>query len=173
MTFPFYDSLIPLSEEAVETYCRTAHRHDMSGLGPTGPVLLNSRTAVKFGMSVFVEEFNNQEYAHRHVDPAIVYVPKPLRFFQRGLYGFVVMEWLDLTAVGRDPDDITAVARAVHHVHSIMAPKGTSVGPAGGGSCRGDRFNEDLLLRDKTDLQNFLNNRLRNHRWSYDDDCSV
>ena len=154
-------SAAPLPEDLVIAYCKSSDRRRPSIAGQTPLALLNPNLVVKFGWGVYEEEFLNQEFAYRTLDPSVVRVPKPVRFFRAGLSGYLVMEWMDLTPVGRSPADLDAVAKALQHIHAVAAPEDAAPGPVGGGCCRGDRFNDQPMFDDKADLQNFLNHRYR------------
>ncbi|KAF2148466.1 hypothetical protein K461DRAFT_324802 [Myriangium duriaei CBS 260.36] len=164
MTYPLeIDLASPFPEDIVAAYCASMNRRRPQIAGSTPLALLNPKLVVKFGWGIYEEEFNNQKFAHRSLDPAIVRVPRPVHFFRRGLSGYLVMEWMELMPVSRTSADLEAVAGAVRHIHSVRAPANAAPGPIGGGPCRGDRFDEDVEFDDTTDLENFLNVRYRGH----------
>lgn len=156
-----FPSTPPFPETEIAKYCRSPSRQKPPVKGPTQLARLNADLVVKFGSHVYEEEFHNQALAHCRLDPTIVRVPRPVHFFRDGWTGYLVMEWVSLTPVTHA--DLDTVARAVRHMHSILAPEAANPGPVNGVCCRGDRFHEEPSFDSKRDLEAFLNDRYGTH----------
>ncbi|KAF2873580.1 hypothetical protein BDV95DRAFT_617326 [Massariosphaeria phaeospora] len=109
-------------------------------------IKLSESVVVKFGVGVRKQEAENQAYARRYVDSAILYVPQVFRFFEVSYpnftIGYLLMEFIDGTCL-QDlnvlcrPDVIKKTIEATRHLRSIPVPHAHGPGPAGGSPAQG------------------------------------
>ncbi len=94
-------------------------------------VKIDDKVMVKCGL-VGPDEFENQKYAHEHIDRNILWVPKPYHWFGRGQQGYLVMEYIEgeVYEDREDPKTIAKVAKAIDHMQTKTEPY---IGPVDGG----------------------------------------
>ncbi|KAF2150395.1 kinase-like protein [Myriangium duriaei CBS 260.36] len=158
--------LLPASEvcndDAIVAFCRPHNgrrKHLFKGHS-TRVTVLNDHLVVKHG-HIGPLEVRNQRWAYEHIDQSKVRIPRVVHTFGRDGRGYFIMEWLkDMREATLD--DIPAVVKAVEHMHSVLAPDQDAPGPVGGGPA-GMMFGDDdeVVFRDKLDLQRFINHRRR------------
>lgn len=131
---------------------------------------LSDHEVVKYGPGVYVEEYLNLQHAYRLLDPSIVRVPQPYRFFQNGDLGYIVMEYMKGTVVGELADEsrIEKVGKALQHFSSFRGPK---PGPLGGGVSRGLLWGEGTTTEYSLDgsaerLAHWVNRRIKHQNLS-------
>ena len=125
-------------------------------------VRISEQAVVKFGIGVTECEANNQSGAYLLLDPRVVRVPQVYRFFTKGQYGYIVMEYIKgrvLTPL-EDPNLIRKVASTLAHMAEISR---RVPGPVRSGVPRGLLWpeNEDLSFKNVLDVEKYFNSRLR------------
>lgn len=158
------DEEIPTNDELI-SFCSKPSREVIGGAPYGNLVIKLSETAVvKFGVGVKEEEANNMKMAYQLLDHNIVRVPLLYRFFTRGAFGYIVMEYIQGRIIEplEAPNLISKILRIVAHFAEIC---GLKPGPLGGGASRGLLWSddEDLYLNTTQDLEDFFNSRLRQH----------
>ena len=113
-------------------------------------VKISEQAVIKFGIRITESEANNQIGAYLLLEPSIVRVPWVYRFFTKGNYGYIVMEYSkgqyskgQALAPLEDPSDI----RKASHALALMAEISLHIpGPLRFGIARGLLWpeNEDL-----------------------------
>ncbi|KAF2787666.1 hypothetical protein K505DRAFT_411311 [Melanomma pulvis-pyrius CBS 109.77] len=132
---------------------------------------ISRQAVVKYGPGVRIEEFTNLQWAYQHLDPSIVRVPRPYRFFQRDRYGYLLMEYLKGT-VKRSITDISQtgkVGRAISHFSSFRSHQPGPLG--GGGVSRGLLWSEGTtteysLCGSIERLEHWFNRRIKHESLS-------
>jgi hypothetical protein len=103
--------------------------------------MLSVSVVVKFGFGVRKQEAENQAYARRYVDSAILYVPQVFRFFgvtyPDYTIGYLLMEFIDETSlqdldVSCRSDVVKRTIEAMRHLRLIPVPHSHDPGSAGG-----------------------------------------
>ena len=133
-------------------------------------IRLTEKIAVKFGIGVVYAEASALQFAHEHLDLAIVRVPALIQFFTdetNGHWptGYLVMELMSGALLdeieGFDAASLTArLARIVNHLHTFTH---TRPGPLGGGHARGllwSEYSSGQGFETPEDLQAYLRIRL-------------
>lgn len=102
---------------------------------------ISFQAVVKYGPGVKIEEFTNLQRAYQLLDPSIVRVPRPYRFFQDGEFGYLLMEYIKgaVKSSITDAFQITKVSQALSHFSSFRSHQ---PGPLGGGISRGLLWSE-------------------------------
>ncbi|KAI9893570.1 MAG: hypothetical protein M1814_006366 [Vezdaea aestivalis] len=126
---------------------------------------------VKFGLGVTFEEYENQRWARRHLNPNIVYVPRVFRFFEEKrdrfmTIGYIIMELVEghnLASLDlQDKVDIaTKVGNALKHMatHIRKVP-----GPVGGGEPQGYLWSEygpGTSFSTSAEMESWFNDKLK------------
>lgn len=135
-------------------------------------VAISKRLVVKFGIGVKKQETDNQDYARRHVNSAILYIPRIFRFFEvthpTFTVGYLVMECItgtnlqDVDLACR-PEVVERTIEAIQHLRSIPIPQSQGPGPAGGSPAQGYLWSEDgagYAFKGIQDMENWINERL-------------
>ncbi|KAF2245060.1 hypothetical protein BU26DRAFT_607983 [Trematosphaeria pertusa] len=100
------------------------------------------QAVVKYGPGVKIEEYTNLQKAYQLLDPSIVRVPQPYRFFQDGALGYLVMEYMEGTVIEElTASHITKVGQALSHFSSFQSYQPGPLG-GGGGVSRGLLWSE-------------------------------
>lgn len=122
------------------------------------------QAVVKYGGGVKAEEFTNLQRAYLLLDPSVVRVPRPYRFFQDGDIGYLVMEYMEGTIIEEltDPFHINQIGRALEHFSSFQS---LQPGPLCGGISRGILWSEGTtteypLCGSVENLEHWFNRRL-------------
>jgi Ser/Thr protein kinase RdoA (MazF antagonist) len=166
------------SEEWLKEYIALmeASHGTLAGLGYSNQVIkLSDKVVVKRGFGVRAQEAAIQDLAHRHVDPAIVRVPRVYRFFEEmtprwsSPRGYLFMEYLDGWTLddldlGVHADIVPRVANIIAHLGRISHPV---PGPLGGGKARGYIWSDEgarAVFHSPDDLNAWVNKRLALHR---------
>jgi hypothetical protein len=135
-------------------------------------IKISEHLAVKLGIGLEIQEAENQNYVRRHVDSAILYVPRVFRFFEAFFsgshYGLIVMEFirgttLDSLSVLENPDLAKRTRNAIEHLATIPIPIGQGPGPVGGGPAQGYLWSDegtDCTFFTIADMENWMNTRL-------------
>jgi hypothetical protein len=167
----FEDQYHYLSDFEVVEFCRATPSFAGSIYG-NQLVRISEHLAVKFGIGVERQEAKNQNYAHRYVDPDILYVPRVFRFFRASISGsrngFILMEFvqgvsLDSLNVLDDPNLAKRAIMATQHLATIPIPTGQGPGPVGGGSAQGYLWSDGgtgITFQSITGMENWINTRL-------------
>ncbi|RMZ80608.1 hypothetical protein DV738_g2542, partial [Chaetothyriales sp. CBS 135597] len=143
----------------------------------TKVVALTDDLAVKFGVSVRLEEARTQQFAHESISRTVLRIPKVYRFFSRpesrwNSIGYLVMEKIDGLTLQQQDDDgnnnkwdepgiISRIAAALDALHSISGT--TRPGPVSGGLAYGYLYAEkssETEFHNINDLESYLNDRL-------------
>ncbi|KAK6428749.1 hypothetical protein LTR95_015106 [Oleoguttula sp. CCFEE 5521] len=156
----------------VAAYCRSADR--ISRAEVDAEVVKLRSFAIKHG-AVDMSEFYTQQEAYRLVSPDVALVPQVYEFFQDDDRGFLIMEFVSDVAEPdpRDMKSITAVAKALTHLHTFT---GMDVGPVSGGISRGLLWDHDSPIVHGTigQLEAYLNHRILNPSRIFDlKDCEL
>lgn len=150
--------------DALVAVCSSASCTTLGG-APNGSgrrvVKISEQAAIKFGIGVTESEANNQRGAYQLLDPSIVRVPQVYRFFTKGQYGYIVMEYIKgqiLTPL-EDQRLIRRVARVLEHLAELSC---RVPGPLRSGVPRGLLWpeNEDLSFVNILDVERYFNSRL-------------
>lgn len=162
--------------DALVAVCSSASCTTLGG-APYGSgrrvVKISEQAVIKFGIGVTESEANNQRGAYQLLDPSIVRVPQVYRFFTKGQYGYIVMEYIKgqiLTPL-EDQRLIRRVARVLEHLAELSC---RVPGPLRSGVPRGLLWpeNEDLSFVNILDVERYFNSRLdvapRNILWQED-----
>lgn len=147
----------------VRTWCCDRDREVISVKDQSPEVIRKDSFAIKHGR-VQLREAENQRGVWSLVDPARVKVPRVFDFFENeeGTESYLVMEYIE----GRpnidycDPVVVCAIADALNHLHSFS---GDTVGPFVESQWTGilwDDAQPPQGIKSRTDLANFLNERL-------------
>ncbi|KAF1955281.1 hypothetical protein CC80DRAFT_356205, partial [Byssothecium circinans] len=128
---------------------------------------ISDKAVVKYGRGVKIEEFNNLEQAYHLLDPSIVRVPQPYRFFEDDDIGYLVMIYMKGNIIEEitDPFHISQIGRALRHFSSFQS---TRPGPLGGGISRGLLWGEGTtpeysLHGSVENLEHWFNRRLKHN----------
>jgi serine/threonine protein kinase len=128
---------------------------------------LSDQEVVKYGPGVKIEEYMNLKCAYQLLDPSIVRVPRPYRFFQNGDLGYIVMEYMKGTALGEltDASRIEKVGKALEHFFTFRS---LQPGPLGGGVSRGLLWSEGTTTEYSFDgsterLEHWFNRRIKHN----------
>ncbi|KAK6433348.1 hypothetical protein LTR95_010473 [Oleoguttula sp. CCFEE 5521] len=161
------------AREIIKERCRLADRNTdlIRTLDMINPVLrLTEGVVVKFGIGVMPSEACALQFAHDHLDPMIVKVPKMIQFFSDESNspwstGYLVMEFMSGTPLDEVEDlDATSITRrltrVLDHLHTFTH---TRPGPLGGGPAHGllwSEYSSGQEFSTLHDLQAYLNRRL-------------
>ncbi|KAI1909951.1 hypothetical protein LOZ65_006453 [Ophidiomyces ophidiicola] len=144
-----------------------------------GVLSLSSNIAVQCGFGISNGRASTQDYAYRHVDPAVVRIPKVYRFFEDWTTGrtipdgYLFMENMPgKTICELDEGSDNAVSRALTkrisnialRLLSIKAPDGTPPGPADGSPPHGYLWGDDgsdTAFASAAEWNLWLNKRLK------------
>jgi serine/threonine protein kinase len=125
---------------------------------------ISCQAVVKYGPGVKIEEFTNLQWAYRLLDPFIVRVPRPYRFFQDHECGYLLMEYMKGTVKSSITDvcQTTKVGHALSHFSSFQSHQ---PGPLGGGISRGLLWSEGTtteysLYGSTKRLEHWFNRRI-------------
>jgi thiamine kinase-like enzyme len=143
-----------MTDDELVDHCYSPNRNIIHHLeGGITVVRISENIAVKFGYGITEYEANNQQIAHKLVDPTIVRVPFVHRFIQAGEVGYIVMEYVEGTIGDVDPSQIASV---IAHFGEI---KSSQVGPLAGGYVRGQLWTEDLDFTPTSlqDIESYYN----------------
>ena len=128
---------------------------------------LSDQEVVKYGPGVTIEEYMNLQCAYQLLDPSIVCVPRPYRFFQNGDLGYIVMEYMKGTVLGElaATSHIEKVGKALEHFSGFRS---LQPGPLGGGVLRGLLWSEgtttEYSLYGSTErLEHWFNRRIKHN----------
>jgi len=131
---------------------------------------ISRQAVVKYGPEVRIEEFTNLQWAYQQLDSSIVRVPRPYRFFQKDLCGYLLMEYLKGTVKRSITDtcQIDKVGRAISHFSSFRSHQPETLG---GGVSRGLLWSEgtttEYSLCGSTErLEHWFNRRLKHESLS-------
>jgi hypothetical protein len=165
------------SDDDIALFCDTPDGNFIGGNHRV--VKISNEAVVKFGISVNIEEANNQRRAYSLLNPHIVCVPRVYRFFQREKYvqpeifngrqlhngyflsvGYLVMEHVEgnIVPASQYPElasDLSTILKQLHNHQSDLP------GPADGGVSRGTFWEDDFpAFKSKAMLDNWINTRL-------------
>lgn len=156
-----------LSDSEIAQLCFSPNREIVGGLREGNLVIkLSDDIVVKFGLSVTVEEANNQRKAFELLDQSIVRVPRLYRFFTQDNpqpfppTGFIVMEYIHgETLQIPNSDQVLQIARILSHFSTIRCQ---SPGPLQGGRSHGLIWEETGQPEFKSvqQMETWLNYRL-------------
>ncbi|MCJ1437623.1 hypothetical protein MMC27_007010 [Xylographa pallens] len=151
-----------MTDDRVVVLCSSPTRELIYGeYGSNRVVKISDQAVVKFGVGVKEEEAKNQIEAYNLLDRDIVCIPRIYRFFSRGLFGYIVMEYIKGRHLEHlESSDIHKISHVVAYFATIRE---STVGPLGGGPPRGLLWpeNEDLSLGTLRDVEQYFNSRLR------------
>ncbi len=84
-------------EEIIQHCLRSNQKRDViSELdGGLSVIRISDVAVVKCGFGVTQYEAANQQRAYEILDPAIIRIPRVYRFFAHGLYGYIIMEYIN------------------------------------------------------------------------------
>ncbi|KAI9767174.1 MAG: hypothetical protein M1839_004610 [Geoglossum umbratile] len=131
--------------------------------------------AIKFGMAVAKEEYNNQAYAYENRNG--FEVPRVHAFYEDENRGYIVMQFIKGFTLDERPDEypqhIHNITTAILNLHSIRVPSNAIPGPVGApgeprvpqgylwGECTAGRS-----FKSAAEMETWLNRRLQVHESS-------
>ena len=150
--------------DAIVAACSSASCRKLNetpGMVGRSVVKISEREVIKFGLGVTESEANIQREAYRLLDPSIVRVPQVYRFFTKGEYGYLIMEYIKVQVLTPLDDQrlVCRVARILAHMQEFSS---RVPGPLRSGVPRGLFWpeNEELSFRNLQDIERYFNSRL-------------
>lgn len=150
--------------DALVAFCSSASCETLGEASYTSGrriVKVSEQAVIKFGIGVAESEANNQRGAYRLLDPSIVRVPEVYRFFTKGRYGYIVMEYIKGQVL--DPlEDQRLVHRVAYTLAHLAEISCRIAGPLESGVPRGLFWpdNETLSFNTIIDIEIYFNSRL-------------
>ena len=120
-----------MTDDEVVALCSSPKRELIYGeCGSSRVVKISDQAVVKFGVGIGEEEARNQMEAYKLLDRTIVRIPRIYRFFSRGRFGYIVMEYIK----GRHLEQLQAsdILKIGHIVAYLATIQGPAVSPLGG-----------------------------------------
>ena len=139
--------------------CRTLD--GASSISSRRIIKASEQAVIKFGIGVTESEANNQRGAYSLLDPSIVRVPQVYRFFTKGEYGYIVMEYVkgQVLIPLEDPHLIYRVAQILAYLATLSYH---IPGPLMSGIPRGLFWpeTEEITFKTMRDVERYFNSRL-------------
>ena len=139
--------------------CRTLDA--ASSISSRRIIKASEQAVIKFGVGVTESEANNQKGAYALLDSSIVRVPRVYRFFTKGEYGYIVMEYIEgqVLIPLEDQQLIYRVARILAYLATLSC---NTPGPLMSGVPRGLFWpeTEEITFKTIRDVERYFNSRL-------------
>jgi serine/threonine protein kinase len=151
------------TDDEIASYCLDPNREFLSGaLYDNHVVKLSEKAVVKFGIGVKEEEATSQRKAYELIDSNIVCIPLVYRFFTKGQYGYIVMEYMEGRVL--EPVEDSLLIDRITHILAYLATIRSSIpGALGGGASAGilwSEHSEEPFLHTIKDIEIWFNRRL-------------